>query len=425
MLSKLWPLVVILFVAVAVSPNVSAQTPPALWENITPNFGVAGAYANDVAVDPAHPGTVYLGTSGDNFHGEGIWKSTNYGSTFSRVDLPFQGPCGLRQFDGLNWALAVDDIGYVFTTNGYGCAQGIFRSTDGGFNWTNVLVGVQGIPSGDIGHIAIDPYLPGHMLASFHSDHSCECGGPDIESFDRGNTWIVRSRVPNTGHNNWVHFLNNSTTWAQGAPGGTFRTTDGNSWTQVNTAEPQHAGQEILKVGSTYYLGTDAGILRSTNDGVSWTLIPDNSPDGVVAVGTDGAGRLFTRTANAGSATTGPLPMLVSTDSGNTWAAYNAQTFTNGPKTFSRDSQYLYASMMLGGVWRLPLTGSPPPTPTNTPVAPTPTSVPATPTSTPLIPPTPTVTPIGPTRLCTLRWGSNTIKDLGMKTQTECAAALR
>jgi hypothetical protein len=359
-----------------------------------------------------------------------VWKSTNYGATFVRVDLPFAGPCGVKQFDGINWSLVVDDIGYVYTTNGYGCVQGIFRSTDGGFNWTNVIAELQGIPSGDIGHITVDPYLPGHMLASFHSDHTCECGGPDIESFDRGTTWRVRNRISGAGHNNWVHFLGDSNTWVQGAPVGEWRTTDaGLTWTKVNANEPTHAGQEILRVGNTYYLGSDAGVLRSTDNGASWTLVPDNSADGIVAVGTDGNGRLFTRTANAGSATTGPLPMLTSTN-GTTWTPYNSQTFTNGPKTFSRDSQYLYASMMEGGVWRLPIAGgtqsamasaaqapslSPSATPTRTPTrypsAPTPTETPlrterlletASSTATPTVAPSGTGTPTKtPTRTAT------------------------
>lgn len=410
MLAKRWPLLVVLFVVV-VAPHANAQTPP-LWENVTPAYVTPGStWADGIAVDPSRPGTVYVSSSGDDVSGEGIWKSTNYGApgSFVRVDLPFDGGCGPGETFAQNWGFAVDDIGYVYTTNGYGCGQGLFRSTNGGVNWTRLFIG-------DINQISVDPYLAGHIIASFHSG-----GGPDIESFDHGNTWVSRSS-PGPG---WVNFVNNSTTWVQGAPGGIFRTTDsGLTWTNVNSAEPTHAGQEILRVGNTYYLGSDAGVLRSTNDGVSWTLTPDGNADGTIAVGTDGNGRLFTRTANVLSASTGPLPMLISTDDGVTWTPYNSQMFINGPNNFARDSQYLYVSMLRGGVWRLPLNGSPPPTPmpTMTPIGPTPTSVPATPTSTPLIPPTPTVTPIAPTRQCTLRWGNNTIESYGNLTQAECAA---
>jgi photosystem II stability/assembly factor-like uncharacterized protein len=401
----------------SVSPTQGSSS--ALWQQLTPTFGDPGTWATDIAVDPAHPGTVYLGTSGDSMHGEGVWKSTNYGATFVRVDLPFEGPCGVKQFDGLNWSLVVDDIGYVYTTNGYGCAQGIFRSTDGGFTWTNVITGLEGIPSGDIGHIEVDPYLAGHVIASFHSDHTCECGGPDIESFDRGDTWVVRSRIPGTGHNNWVHFLNNSTTWMQGAPGGIFRTTDsGLTWTKVDNNEPTHAGQEILRVGNTFYLGSDAGVMRSTDNGASWTLTPDNSPDGIVAVGTDGAGRLFTRTANAGSATTGPLPMLTSTDGGVTWTPYNSQTFINGPKTFSRDSQYLYASMMKGGVWRLPLAGGTSSATASAAQAPT-----RSPSPTPVVPSSTRTPTVVPTKSPTKTSASNPPAMTGTPTKTPTSTA--
>jgi hypothetical protein len=105
--------------------------------------------AAQVAVDPAHPGTVYLGTSEADFTGEGIWKSTNYGNTFTRVDQPFNGPCGSETLAHLNLALAVDDIGYVYTTNNYGCLQTIFRSTDGGVHWTPVFAAIPGVASTD------------------------------------------------------------------------------------------------------------------------------------------------------------------------------------------------------------------------------------------------------------------------------------
>lgn len=373
-------IVLLLFGAIATAST--AQTPPPIWEDVTPSMPT-GTAPLMVAADPAHPGTVYFGTGGANFQGAGIWKSTNYGSpgSWARVDVAFAGPCGNVQMNGLNWALAVDDIGYVYTTNGYGCAQGLFRSTDGGVHWAPMNIGGT---DPDIGHIAIDPYLPGHILASFHSDHTCECAHASIESFDRGVTWHPVTAVAG-GHNNWIHFLNNSTTWIQSSDGaGIYRTTNsGATWTLVSNVLPMHGNQEILHVGSAFYLGSAQGVLRSLDNGASWQLVmPTGNSDGLYAVGIDAAGRMYTRSSNTGPTFTGP--MRTSTD-GTTWTNYNSQTWQSGPSTFASDAQYVYTVMWTGQLLRLPQPGGPPPA--------TPTPVPATAT----VPPASTPTPVPPT----------------------------
>ncbi len=82
-------------------------------------------------------------------------------------------------------------------------------------------------------------------------------------------------------------------------------------------------------------------------------------------------------------------------------------------------------------IWAKPSGSTPTPVPpTSTPAPPTATStvtntpVPttATPTATPTRTPTPTSTPVLPKAVCTIRWGSSTVVNLGQLTQAECAA---
>ena len=386
MLKYFLVLFALLVAALWYSSAATAQVPA--WQNVSPP-GVSVDFNNppnnygfqSIAVDPTHPGTVYVGT---NY--QGIRKSIDYGNTWVRIDQPFQGPCGNNGFnEGRNWAMAVDQQGSVYSVNGYGCTAGLFKSVNGGVNWSQILP-FPG-PIIDVNRLAVDPYLPGHLLVSAHSNHNCPdvCDTPVGESFNYGLTWQYTAPIPGSGWGQWVFFLNNSSTWlVEAQDHGYFRTTNsGASWTKVSNFAPTHGNAELIKVGAAWYSGANDGVLRSTDDGQTWSLVwNDGTADGIYTVAADPTGRLYTRSSNTGNPTTGPLPMKTSAD-GLTWTNYSSQLFNNGPMSCDKDAQYIYCSLWLAGVWRLPISGSPPPT-----------AVPATAT---VVPPSATATPVLPT----------------------------
>src|SRR5438477_6085041 len=105
--------------------------------NIDNNGGThndGGGRVADVAVDPTHANTVYIGTAGG-----GVWKTTDAGAT-----ITYAWSDSLPQAIG---AVAVDRNGVVWvgtgeTNPGGGSitffGDGIYRSADGGATWTNM-----------------------------------------------------------------------------------------------------------------------------------------------------------------------------------------------------------------------------------------------------------------------------------------------
>ncbi len=144
------------------------------WEDITPpqvsldvdaatgagrNYGT-----NSFVIDPNDTATVYLGTSA-----QGIYKTTDCGGTWTHIDT---GRNGKVMDDGRQWAMLIDptDPSVLYANSGYGPANGIFKSTNGGVDWDQILtpdVAKNFIYGGFVGGIRDGPDqpLPSHPLA--------------------------------------------------------------------------------------------------------------------------------------------------------------------------------------------------------------------------------------------------------------------
>src|SRR6476646_8341093 len=131
-------------VAVVVGCGGTAQTPdggalppatgtPGVWENVTsPEMpaslftGSGGFGVGNIRVDPARPSDLYVGGYGS------IWKSTDYGKTWSRLDSQPNPP-----YLPLGHVLAVGGTTpatlWMANVNG---DDKVFKSTDGGVTVT-------------------------------------------------------------------------------------------------------------------------------------------------------------------------------------------------------------------------------------------------------------------------------------------------
>ena len=107
-----------------------------LWDEL-PNSSVG-----DIALAPSDPQILYVGTGGPNnrqstLYGNGVWRSTDGGETWSHLGL-----VETRHVGRIRVHPTDPDIVYVAAMGNLWSAndeRGVFKSTDGGRTWQKVL----------------------------------------------------------------------------------------------------------------------------------------------------------------------------------------------------------------------------------------------------------------------------------------------
>lgn len=165
------------------------------WRPIFDNQEVSSI--GSVALAPSNPNIVWVGT-GETFlirpahaMGDGIYKSEDAGKTWKKMGLEKTGRIGRIVIHPTN-----PDIVYAAALgHAYGPQQdrGVYRSTDGGNTWKQVLFVDEGTGAADI---TIDPQNPDQLYAGMWSIHintwglnSGGAGGGVYRSRDGGDTW--------------------------------------------------------------------------------------------------------------------------------------------------------------------------------------------------------------------------------------------
>ena len=256
---------------VASQPSVFyiAQVDGGIWK--TTDYGETWAPIFDsqptqsigaLEVAPSDPNIIYAG-SGEGLQrpdlsvGDGMWKSTDAGQTWTHIGLD-----DAQQIA----ALAIDprDPSRVFVAvvgHPYGPSEmrGIFRTTDGGQNWEKVLSKDQYTGGGDV---VIDPKDSNTIYTSLWDSVS----GP----WEDGNEY-------------------------NGANSGLFKSTDGGSnWTQLTQGLPKDVIQAHFAIApsdpSRIYAavahGRGVSVYRSDDSGATWTQATnDRRPTGRIGGG--------------------------------------------------------------------------------------------------------------------------------------------
>ena len=169
------------------------------WKNVSDTF--FGGSIGAVAVSEWDPNVVYVGggevtVRGNVSHGDGMWKSTDAGKTWSFAGLKESRHIPRIRIHPRNPDLVYAAVlGHLFAPNS---ERGVYRSKDGGKTWDRILFANDNAGAVDL---AMDPTNPRILYASTwrvrRTPYSLESGGEGSalwKSTDGGDTWKNISR---------------------------------------------------------------------------------------------------------------------------------------------------------------------------------------------------------------------------------------
>jgi photosystem II stability/assembly factor-like uncharacterized protein len=262
---------------------------------------MSGRIAAVDAIDQDGRITVFVGSASG-----GVWKSVNGGTTYRPVfDRETAQSIGAVAIDPSNPKIVWVGTGEAWVRNSVSVGDGIYKSTDGGENWTNV--GLK--DSERIAKILVDPANGNNVLvcAMGHLwDDSDERGV--YKTTDGGTTWkkvltgangasgcglmTMSRQEPKTIYASMWDFRRQGWTFRSGGPGsGFFKSTDGGDhWTDINDSNakglpPKPWGRLAIAVAPSkpqvVYANIEAekgrGLYRSDDAGASWTKLDSSN----------------------------------------------------------------------------------------------------------------------------------------------------
>jgi photosystem II stability/assembly factor-like uncharacterized protein len=219
------------------------------WAPVTDKYfgGTIGA----VAVAPSAPDVVYVGGGeyplrGNVSHGDGVWKTTDGGKTWTYMGLKETRQIGDIVVHPTNPDLVyVGALGHVWAPN---AERGVYRSKDGGKTWDKILFRND---STGVVDLVMDPNNPNVLYAGFwqagRTPWLLSSGGRGSGLFkttDGGDHWTELTRNPGLPEGIWgnigvtVSGANSNRLWAniEADSGGVFRSNDGGAtWTRTNS----------------------------------------------------------------------------------------------------------------------------------------------------------------------------------------------
>jgi photosystem II stability/assembly factor-like uncharacterized protein len=300
----------IIFILLVAAMPLCAQN---FWEQIRPGSANDGAITTIVG---NQQGDVFAGF---DFGAGGLYRSSDHGVTWKQIDT------GLTRSGSTDIvSLALDSIGNIFAVTG----GGVYRSTNNGNTWlpsdTNMMAfidyaSITVSPNGNIYFWCdakglyrstddgttwdfMNDSIYASAIAVTRQGTILVTKSPDnYRSTDSGKTWELITDLPYEDPFNSLFITRKGDIFAGMFDDTIFRSTDdGITWVS-STAGAQTTYSFTEDKSGYIYAACNIGVLRTTNDGVSWDLINSGllSAD-VTAIGIDSAGYLYAGTADKG-----------------------------------------------------------------------------------------------------------------------------
>jgi photosystem II stability/assembly factor-like uncharacterized protein len=370
----------------------------ASWQNI--NNGIDNLYVGSLVLDSANPDRLLVGVGNNQyFSNAGVYYSTNGGQSWnrgagiadiitavefsesdpniayagsitaifksqdggqnwSRVGTNDWGPEGIRAGFPSDFQLDFENPNRLFINN---YAGGNYLSLDGGETWSTAS---QGYTGAQVRDVIVDPDNPGHMLAASRSGL--------FETPDGGTTWLGRSNgimkvlewnavAMSPANNQKLLAASNFTSQISRSDDGGLSwelvgnfVTGNKGWRVVTFANMSrvYAGSAGYESAGTFSSNVAAsGVQRSNDGGLSWNWVNSGTMSDAhvtsISTAADNIDRVFVATTNRG--------VLRSSNGGDSWQELQGGLPDIAALSVAvdpRDSTVVFAGFEMGGLYR-------------------------------------------------------------------------
>jgi hypothetical protein len=327
---------------------------PGTWEKISPPEFLDPSNMETLAVVVGiQDQRVYAAagnkTNGGN-EGTGILESTDCGSTWT---VKTTGTNSDKLLTGDPWAVMIDprDPEVLYMNNGYGADPTLYKSTNGGVDFTQLSTHPTEGVTMHVQAIAMDPNDPDHIAVTYHGNCESPYNALCLSySTDAGDNWTLFNGPASLA--GWQE----AATLSIFGPGqyvfvaGTAWYTDdtGESWTKVAEGGlfGSYAGGMAIAPDGTVYMGGN-NVYKSNDNGATWDVIPGSPKSSVLIHDGD---TLFSSHPYGGE-----MPVwFADLDDTTSWTNMQQNT-GRGANQLAYDSVHhiLYAANWQPGLWRL------------------------------------------------------------------------
>jgi photosystem II stability/assembly factor-like uncharacterized protein len=262
--------------------------------------------------------TLYAGSAGP--FKEGIFISTDQGINWLRPDSTIL---------AVN-AFAFGDELDVFAGRS---GTGIYRSTNGGLNWSIVNSGLTNTSVNSLTSTGTNLFAG-------------TLGGGVFLSTNNGSLWVE----VNSGLTNPIILTlaaNPLNVFAGSYGGGVFvSSNNGSTWSSANSGLTDLIINTIAIAGENVFTGTLSGVFRTTDNGSNWTQVNSGLIDTSITTISVIGMNIFAGT---------PSGVFLSSNNGDAWLNVSSGLPNYPVLSIAFDSTYIYAGLYYGGVWRRPL----------------------------------------------------------------------